>query len=110
MSGCAICEHAKVEAIDAALAENRWINVIVRQFRVNPVALKAHVGHRAAEGKGLAREVARQDLYVQGLSERWVVRNWLREFQEAWRQADVGVRQRMVVWLREQLREEEMVE
>jgi hypothetical protein len=51
MSQCPICEHAKIEAINAALDQKRLPAVVSRQFRLKLEALAAHIVHRSAPGK-----------------------------------------------------------
>src|SRR5262245_37230344 len=46
---CPICQHAKIQAIDAALDSGRSPNLVRAQFRLLPQMLHDHIAHRAQE-------------------------------------------------------------
>lgn len=45
MAQCVVCQHAKVEAINAALTHGRLVAVVSTQFRVKRVDLETHLQH-----------------------------------------------------------------
>jgi hypothetical protein len=53
---CPICQHAKVEAINAALSQGVAPGIIARRYRLEPLLMKAHHEHRMQERQELTRE------------------------------------------------------
>jgi hypothetical protein len=112
MSDCAICDDARVQAIDAALDQKRFPAVVVRQFRLEPRSLQWHVAHRAQE------EVTRRSLdashHLQGQAlpdqDMLVTENPLSQFKQAWQLAkdDDRMRASMLAWLNDQLRHDDI--
>jgi hypothetical protein len=45
---CHVCEHYKIQAINAAIAQGRLPSVVARQFRLERQALDAHIAHEPA--------------------------------------------------------------
>jgi hypothetical protein len=115
MSDCRICEHVKIDAINAAIDANRLPVMVAQSFRVNPDDLRWHVAHRAQE------EVTRRSLNPR---EPWpeqalpvdasvglmVTENPLSQFKQAWQLAkdDDRMRASMLAWLNDQLRHDDM--
>jgi hypothetical protein len=50
MKTCAICEHAKIKAINAALDCGRAPNLVRAQYRLEEQMFKWHLAHRAQAG------------------------------------------------------------
>jgi hypothetical protein len=50
MTVCPICQHAKRQAIDAAMDSGRYLGLIARQFRLDVLELEKHRAHRQTPG------------------------------------------------------------
>jgi hypothetical protein len=53
---CNICQHAKIESINAALASGRAPGLVRAQYRLDQQMLEDHLEHRTASDKGLVNE------------------------------------------------------
>jgi hypothetical protein len=115
MSDCSICEHVKVDAIDASIDANRLPAMVAQSFRVNPDDLRWHVAHRAQEEVTRRSLAARQPLPDQALPVSAsvaapVTETPLSQFKQAWHDAkdDDRIRASMLAWLDDQLRDADM--
>ena len=108
MDGCPICQHAKIQAISAALARKRLPNVIRAQYRLDKDAWDEHLRHsRSSNGLHGAAE---EPMSVDEPAPPCPMLPPLRRFKQAWQDAkdDRQEQQRMVNWLNEQLSADEM--
>lgn len=110
---CALCQHRKIDAINAALDAKRHPAVIAMQFRLDLSALKAHMSHHAA---GAASGPVRPGLLLDRRAEPMVEdepeqldqRMAEHYFRTGWRDMDEARRQKNLQWLRDILHGEDM--
>ena len=133
---CAICQHPKLGAIDAALDQGRRVGVVATQYRVEKPALVQHLAHGACVNAGAepmppvhparlhAAPVSplghrspserlqhdRKAASIQALADEPPPIHPMKLFQQGWHLAkdDRRLREDMVTWLNEQLQAEEM--
>jgi hypothetical protein len=109
MTSCPICQHAKVDGINTALANGVAPGIIVRRYRLEPVSFGVHVAHISLERQQAHVMDARESLAALLIPPHTESRPLIR-FKQAWQDAkgDRGERQRMLDWLNQQLDPNEM--
>jgi hypothetical protein len=55
MTDCAICEHVKIDAINAALAQGVAPGIIARRYRLEPLLMARHAEQRQQAAQGLTQ-------------------------------------------------------
>lgn len=139
MRECPVCQHPKIDAINAALDSGRSPNLVRAQYRLERHMLEAHIVHRQPSIGKRRRVIDRNHLPIKpsGISLgvrftsgqvvppmpdvdhlldkplrdlRQITENPLAQLKQAWRLAkdDPEMRRNMVLYIQEQLREEDM--
>jgi hypothetical protein len=111
---CPICQHAKVDAIDAALKMGVAPGIIARRYRLEPLLIGKHVRHQTQAGQAFTEErpVAIAGVLIPGHARAHpqVTENPLSQFKQAWHLAkdDDRMRAQMISWLNEQIQADDM--